>query len=82
MIESVEQTPFQQVEASTPGSLARSMLALLVREERRTWRELQREMAAHKDEKESMAVSLAAARWLESRNCAEKVRRILYGWEQ
>lgn len=82
MIEPVDQTPFQQVEAATPDSLARNMLALLIREERRTWSDLQKEMAAHKGEKESLAVSLAAARWLEARNCTEKVRRILYGWEQ
>jgi hypothetical protein len=82
MIEPVEQTPFQETEAHTPGSLARTMLALLIREERRCWRDLQDQVRAHAGNYDSEAVASAQIRWIESRNCAEKARRVLYGWEQ
>ena len=82
MIERVEQTPFQQMEATSPDSLARKMLAVLMWEERRTWRELQAQLVAHKCERDSEVVGMASVRWLQARRGAEKARRILYGWEQ
>lgn len=81
MIDAVEQTPYQREEARTPGSLARNMLALLIREERRSWRELQVRLRADPDRTEEFT-RMAHVRWLQARNDAEIVRRVLHGWEQ
>ena len=83
MIEPVAQSVFQQEEATTPGSLARNMLAALIREERQSWRDFRGILAQYADGDRDLGMRLDFARsqWLEARHCAEKIRRILYGWE-
>ena len=79
MIEKVELTPFQRMEATSPDSLARNMLAALIRRERAAWRAFQ---DAQKRSSEDPAGVDYFSRWIEIRGCTETVRRILYGWEQ
>ena len=82
MIESVERTVYQLEEARTPGSLARNMLALLVRHERQNFRHLQSLLRDRGGEHFETFVDSARTKWLEAHRCAEIVRRVLYGWEQ
>jgi hypothetical protein len=79
MIETVEQTPFQRMEAASPDSLARNMLAALIRREREARRNFQD--SQKRSAEDPMGVDYFA-RWIEIKNCTETVRRILYGWEQ
>ena len=82
MIEKVEQTPFQQVEATQPNSLARNMLALLIRRERIALHNLQAARAKpSNDPNQRVWIEVAQAKWLANRSCAETCRRVLYGWE-
>ena len=80
MIKSVHQTEYQELEARAPDSLARQMLASLIRREREAHRELRTELASRLSIPYRLDVT--RARWLEARRAAETARRILYGIEQ
>jgi hypothetical protein len=79
MIEKVEQTPYQIEEAKTRGSLARQMLAELIMETRRT---AGRHARFGKRFGPNAALTESELeRYITIAECAETLRRILYGLE-
>ena len=79
MIQPVEQTPFQAQEAATRGSLARQVVAMLVRRKREAAARARRFMVELGPE--CPLTQAALTEELEASNAAEYARRILYGWE-
>lgn len=79
MIDPVEQTDFQKLEATTRGSLARQMVAEAIRRKRRDhrWWMACIDRFGH----EHRLTVGASAECLSSHNLAETLRRILYGLE-